>query len=96
MTKLIPIWLCAVGPVLAADGGMTTAERAYLLEQLATSKKAMLASIEGLSADQWAFKPAPELNLMPGRTLNVMVLLSGLTVQLCTAPPSSFFRSSAS
>ena len=43
-----------------------------------------------------AFKPAPELNLMPGRTLNVMVLLSGLTVQLCTAPPSSFFRSSAS
>ena len=51
--------LSTAAPVFAAEGSMTPAERAYLLEQLATSKQAMLASIQGLSADQWAFKPAP-------------------------------------
>jgi len=51
--------LSTQAPVFAAEGSMTPAERAYLLEQLETSKKAMLASIQGLSADQWAFKPAP-------------------------------------
>jgi uncharacterized damage-inducible protein DinB len=44
---------------LAAEGGMTADERAYLLDQLETSKKNMLASIQGLTAEQWKFKPAP-------------------------------------
>ena len=61
MTKMMPLLLCAVAPVFAAEGSMTSAERAYLLEQLTTTRKAMLASIEGLSAEQWAFKPAPEV-----------------------------------
>jgi len=61
MTKMLPLLLCAVAPIFAADGSMTPAERAYLLEQLETSKKAMLASIQGLSAAQWTFKPAPEV-----------------------------------
>ena len=61
MMKMLPLLLCAVAPVFAADGSMTPAERAYLLEQLETSKKAMLASIQGLSAAQWTFKPAPEV-----------------------------------
>jgi uncharacterized damage-inducible protein DinB len=56
---MIPLLLCAVAPVFAAEGSMTPAERTYLLEQLETSKQAMLASIQGVSADQWAFKPAP-------------------------------------
>ena len=55
----MPLLFCAVAPVFAAEGSMTPAERTYLLEQLTTSKQAMLASIQGLSADQWAFKPAP-------------------------------------
>jgi uncharacterized damage-inducible protein DinB len=59
MKKTIPLLLCVVAPVFAAEGSMTPAERTYLLEQLTTSKQAMLASIQGLSADQWAFKPAP-------------------------------------
>jgi len=64
MKKTIQLLLCGLvlstqAPVFAAEGSMTPAERAYLLEQLETSKKAMLASIQGLSADQWAFKPAP-------------------------------------
>jgi hypothetical protein len=57
--SMLPILLCAVAPAFAADGSMTPAERAYLLEQLETSKKDMLASIQGLSAAQWTFKPAP-------------------------------------
>ena len=61
MTKMIPLWLCAVAPVFAAEGSMTPAERSYLLEQLTTSKTAMLASIQGVSAAQWSFKPAPNV-----------------------------------
>jgi len=53
--------LCAAAPALAAEGSMNAAERAYLLEQLESSKKAMLASIQGVSAPQWAFKPAPSV-----------------------------------
>src|ERR1700686_272766 len=64
MKKMIPLLLWAVvlstqAPAFAAEGSMTPAERTYLLEQLATSKQAMLDSIQGVSADQWAFKPAP-------------------------------------
>jgi uncharacterized damage-inducible protein DinB len=58
MKKMMPLLWFVAAPVFAAEGSMTLAERAYLLEQLETSKKAMLASIQGLSADQWAFKPA--------------------------------------
>jgi uncharacterized damage-inducible protein DinB len=47
------------GPVFAAEGGMTEAERAYLLKELKSSEKGMLASIDGLSPAQWTFKPAP-------------------------------------
>jgi hypothetical protein len=50
---------CLAVPVMAAEGAMTDAERAYLLDQLQQSKKEMLASIQGLTAAQWKFKPAP-------------------------------------
>jgi uncharacterized damage-inducible protein DinB len=45
----------------ASSGAMSDTERAYLLEQLAQSRKAMLASIEGLTEAQWTFKPAPNV-----------------------------------
>src|SRR5438270_4258144 len=61
MNKMVPLFLCAVSPIFAAEGSMNPAERAYLLEQLETSKKAMLASIQGVSAAQWSFKPAPNV-----------------------------------
>ena len=50
---------CLAAPMMAAEGEMTPAERAYLLEQLEQSKKEMLASIQGVTAAQWKFKPAP-------------------------------------
>ena len=46
---------------VAGDGAMTSSERSFLLEQLETSKKNMLATIEGLSDAQWKYKPAPNV-----------------------------------
>jgi hypothetical protein len=58
MKRAISILLFAVAPVCAAESGaMTEAERNYLIEQLDQSKQQMLASIDGLSAAQWKFKP---------------------------------------
>ena len=59
MKRLLLAMLCATAPILAADGSMSATERAYLLEQLESSKKGVLASIEGLNEAQWAFKPGP-------------------------------------
>lgn len=44
----------------AATGGMTKAERKYLLSELTSSKAALLASIKGLTPAQWTFKPSPD------------------------------------
>lgn len=60
--KKLALLLCAVtsvAPLFAAEGSMTADERAYLLDQLETSKKNMLASIQGVTPEQWKFKPAP-------------------------------------
>jgi hypothetical protein len=59
MKRMLLAMLWAAAPAMAAEGSINAAERAYLLEQLESSKKAMLASIQGVSAAQWAFKPAP-------------------------------------
>jgi hypothetical protein len=59
MKQMLLAMLCAAAPALAAEGSINPAERAYLLEQLESSSKGMLASIQGVSAAQWAFKPAP-------------------------------------
>jgi len=62
MKKWIAVLACAAAPLLAADSGaMTSAERAYLVQQLEQSKKNMLASIQGVSEAQWKFKPAPNV-----------------------------------
>jgi hypothetical protein len=60
MKRRLAILLCA-GACLAsaADGSMSPAERTYLLDQLETTKKNLLASIHGLTSAQWKFKPAP-------------------------------------
>jgi hypothetical protein len=61
MVKRLALMACASAALAAAaDGSMTSAERAYLIEQLETSKKNMLAAIEGLSDAQWNFKAAPD------------------------------------
>ncbi|HEV2688748.1 MAG TPA: DinB family protein [Bryobacteraceae bacterium] len=60
MRTILALCMAAAGPLLAADGGaMNDAERAFLVSQMEQSKKAFLASIEGVTAAQWKFKPAP-------------------------------------
>jgi hypothetical protein len=62
MRKTLALCILAAAPILAAENGaMNDAERAFLIEQLEKSKKDFLASIEGLTAAQWKFKPAPDV-----------------------------------
>jgi hypothetical protein len=62
MKNALALCILAAAPILAAEGGaMNDAERAFLIEQLEKSKKDFLASIEGVTAAQWKFKPAPEV-----------------------------------
>lgn len=44
----------------ASTGGMTKAERTYLLSELKSSKAGLLNSIKGLTPAQWTFKPSPD------------------------------------
>ncbi len=61
MKKLLAFCMIA-GPLLAAEGGaMNDAERSFLVEQMEKSKKDFLASIDGVTAEQWKFKPAPNV-----------------------------------
>ena len=45
----------------AATGGMTKAERAYLLSELKSSEAALITSINRLTSAQWRFKPSPDV-----------------------------------
>jgi hypothetical protein len=61
--KKFALMLCVLAPLTAtlsaAGGAITTEERNYLLEQLETSRKGFVSSIQGLTPAQWTFKPAP-------------------------------------
>jgi uncharacterized damage-inducible protein DinB len=59
MRNVIILGLLAPFLAHASGGAMNDTERAYLLDQLEQSRKAMLASIDGLTDAQWTFKPAP-------------------------------------
>ena len=62
LLSAMAISVLAIAPAMAADGGtLTDSERAFLIDQMEMSKKAFLASIDGLSQAQWKFKPAPEV-----------------------------------
>ena len=62
MKPIFALLVLAAAPIMAAESGaMTDAERSYLVDQLVQTKKDMLASIKGLSAEQWRFKPAPNV-----------------------------------
>lgn len=60
MRTLPALLFCAVS-AFAGEGALSSAERTYLLDRLEATRKAMIASIDGLSEAQWRFKPAPEV-----------------------------------
>ncbi len=60
--KAIAVCILAAVPIFAAENGaMTDAERSFLIEQLEKSQKDFLASIAGLTAAQWQFKPSADV-----------------------------------
>lgn len=61
MRKLLLFGLIPAAFAWADGGAMSDTERAYLLEQLEQSRQGVLASIDGLSQEQWTFKPAPNV-----------------------------------
>jgi hypothetical protein len=62
MRPIVALLVLSAAPLVAAESGaMIDAERTYLVGQLEQTKKDMLASIGGLSADQWRFKSAPNV-----------------------------------
>ena len=90
MKKVLAFCIVAAVPLLAAESGaMTDAERAFLVEQLEQSKKGMLASIEGLTAAQWKFKPAPEVWSVAECAEHIILaedFLFGITQQVLKSP----------
>src|SRR5260370_25017853 len=57
MRKVLAFCLLTAFLGRAGGGAMSDTERSFLIEQLEQSRKAMLASIDGLTEAQWKFKP---------------------------------------
>jgi hypothetical protein len=78
-------------PLCAADTHMTAEERMKVLNWLDESQKEFLAAIDGLSEEQWKWKPAPN-RWSVGETAEHVVLAEALlfgTVQKAVASPAN-------
>ncbi len=76
-------------PLCGADPHMTPDERTKVLGYLEDSRKEFLAAIDGVSAEQWKWKPAPE-RWSVGETAEHIVLAEGMlfgNVQKAIASP---------
>jgi hypothetical protein len=58
--RKIPALLVAVAPLIAADARMTDGDRTNAAKWLEKSRTEFLAAIQGLSEEQWKWKPAPD------------------------------------
>jgi hypothetical protein len=64
-------------PLCAADAHMTQEERSKVLTYLEDSRKEFLAAIDGVTEEQWKWKPAPE-RWSVGETAEHIVLAEAL------------------
>jgi|HubBroStandDraft_6_1064221.scaffolds.fasta_scaffold228410_3 uncharacterized damage-inducible protein DinB len=64
-------------PLFAADPHMSAEERTKVLNYLAESRKEYLAAIDGVSVEQWKWKPAPN-RWSVGETAEHIVLAEAL------------------
>src|SRR5260370_15877215 len=70
--------LIAIGALLAASSGaLTTVERAHAIQLLQDSQKEFLASVDGLTDEQWNYKPGLD-RWSVGETAEHIVLAEGL------------------
>ena len=78
-------------PLGAADAHMTAEERMKVVQYLADSRKEFLAAIDGVTEEQWKWKPAPE-RWSVGETAEHIVLaeagLFSFVQKAIAAPPN--------
>src|SRR5260370_16036280 len=84
--------LIAIGALLAASSGaLTTVERAHAIHLLQDSQKESLASVDGLTDEQWNYKPGLD-RWSVGETAEHIVLAEGLLFsgveRALAAPPN--------
>ena len=87
--KRIPLFAAMCLPIWAADAHITTDERTKAMTYLDESRKEFLASIDGVTEEQWKWKPAPE-RWSVGETAEHIVLAEALlfgNVQKAVASP---------
>jgi len=88
-TALLMAAMCV--PAFAADPHMTAEERTKVIHWLEESRKEFLASIDGVTAEQWKWKPAPE-RWSVGETAEHIVLaeamLFGNVEKAMASPPN--------
>jgi hypothetical protein len=58
--QLILLSALSCAPTVAADGQMTVEERTKILNWLDESRKEFLSAIDGVTEQQWKWKPAPD------------------------------------
>jgi uncharacterized damage-inducible protein DinB len=95
-TVLLVVGMLVLSTVAAArtrpvsgDGKMTAEERAKAIKLLQESTKELLSSVEGLTDEQWNFKPSP-FKWSVGETVEHIALAEGLifgAVQRAIATP---------
>jgi hypothetical protein len=89
MIRAIAALCVLIGPVRAADPHMTQEERAKVIDLLRKSQDEFLASIDGLTEQQWTYKAAPD-RWSIGETAEHIVLAEGLlfaSMQKAVASP---------
>jgi len=81
----------AVAPLLAADAHMTPEERTKVLNYLDESHKEFLAAIDGVTAEQWKWKPAPDrwsVGEVAEHVVLAEALLWGAVQKAISSPPN--------
>src|ERR1700680_1562663 len=76
-------------PVFGADAQMTAGERTKVMNWMEESRLEFMAAIDGVTEEQWKWKPAPE-RWSVGETAEHIVLAEALvfgTVQKAVASP---------
>jgi hypothetical protein len=77
MRQVALLSMMCVYPLCAADAHMTAEERMKVKSWLEESRREFLAAIDGVTAEQWKWKPAPE-RWSVGETAEHIVLAEAL------------------
>jgi len=91
MKRLFLLSVVTLCPIVGGDAHMSVEERTKALNWLEESRKEFLAAIDGVSEEQWKWKPAPE-RWSVGETAEHIVLAEALlfgSVEKAMASPEN-------